>query len=283
MSKPRVGYFSPVYDGGMHLRALVIALVSYLEIRSAKGKWLIGFSDNDLPLLKQQTKQWLSVLEAYGFDWDNDIFEKTIYLINEDAIINQWLNQGLAYACHCSEDQLKETQVYSGSCRDALMSTQDATIRLRTPDLIYQFTDRLQGVFKQNISKEIGDFVIRDKHGVIDPDLAMVLAIVRCGVTQITRPVEQLSTVVKQLYMQELLGFVSPTYLHVPIILNNQDNSSSLAALLALSERERVKLLIRLLEQLGQPVSVEQQNLTPKQLLLYASDHWCAELIAKGH
>ncbi len=282
MSKPRVGFFSPILDGGIHLRTLEVALVSYLESRSAKGTWFIDFPDSNFSLVKQQTEQWLLILEAYGFDWDNEASERVNCPRDARDIVDQWLMHGLAYACHCKEDQLKEIKVYPGFCRDALKPIQNAAIRLRTPDLIYQFTDSLQGVFKQNISQEIGDFVIRDKQGVVDADLIMVLISMGLGATQIVRPIEQLSTVVKQLYLQELLGFSSPTYLHVPAISNNPLYSNSLASLLTLSEHEKVMLLFRLLEQLGQPVSADLQKLTPRQLLSYAADHWCIQLIPKG-
>lgn len=281
MSTPYVGCFSPIYDGGMFLRALSIALVSYLDARSAKGKWLLRFSHLDVIVLKKQIELWLSVLEAYGFDWDNDFFDQASVHSKHEVMINKLLSSGLAYACNCVEDLPKTNVIYAGRCRDALKSTQNAMIRLRTPNLVYRIIDRLQGLISQNIGQQIGDFVIKNRQGEVDDDLAMVLDSVQLGINHVIRPACQLSVLSKQLYLQELLGYPSPAYLHVPVSSITQSNDESLFSLLSRTDSQKVMLLISLLESLGQITDAGLQELTPKELLRFAIEHWRVDLIPK--
>lgn len=280
MSKSLVSYFSPMLYGGVCLKGLAIALVSYLEVRSAKGKWLIYVTDNESPYLKKQLDLWLSVFDTLGFEWDNKNSEQIVSLADHQQIINRLLQQGLAYACDCSDEQLKLQPVYSGCCRDALKPIHGAAIRLRAPNLIYRFEDRCQGLYSQHLGDEVGDFIIRDKQGNVETSFAMLLGEAKLGVTQVVRSVELMPITPKQLYLRELLGFSSPSYLHVPK-LPLPDEASMLASLTTLTSAQRTALLIKLLKHLGQPVTDALYQLHPNQLLAVAQDQWSIEPLIK--
>ena len=132
--------------------------------------------------------------------------------------IERLLDEGLAYACTCSRKQL-EGYPYPGFCRAAGRSLEDAAIRLRVPDREYVFIDRVQGEFRQHLGREVGDFVIRRRDGLIAYQLAVVLDDAWQGVTDVVRGADLLDSTPRQLYLQEVLGLPQPRYLHLPLII----------------------------------------------------------------
>ncbi len=90
---------------------------------------------------------------------------------------------------------------------------------LRVPELIYRFTDRVQGDYQQHLGREVGDFVIQRRDGLYAYQLAVVLDDAWQGVTDIVRGADLLDNTPRQLYLQELLGFSQPRYLHIPLIV----------------------------------------------------------------
>jgi glutamyl-Q tRNA(Asp) synthetase len=87
------------------------------------------------------------------------------------------------------------------------------------PELIYRFDDRVQGEFEQHLGREVGDFVIQRRDGLYAYQLAVVLDDAWQGVTDIVRGADLLDNTPRQLYLQELLGFSQPRYLHIPLIV----------------------------------------------------------------
>jgi glutamyl/glutaminyl-tRNA synthetase len=87
------------------------------------------------------------------------------------------------------------------------------------PELIYRFDDRVQGEFEQHLGREVGDFVIQRRDGLYAYQLAVVLDDAWQGVTDVVRGADLLDNTPRQLYLQELLGFSQPRYLHIPLIV----------------------------------------------------------------
>ncbi|UYZ84076.1 tRNA glutamyl-Q(34) synthetase GluQRS [Entomomonas sp. E2T0] len=284
MPKPYIGRFAPTPSGGLHLGSLVAALASYLDAKAANGKWLIRIEDIDPPReVVGATENILRTLEAYGFEWDGEILYQSSRLADYELVIDKLFNNGLAYACTCSRKQLENYSIYPNFCRDALKPRLDAAIRIRVPELIYQFIDRVQGNFSQHLGQEVGDFIIKRRDGFFAYQLAVVLDDSEQGITDIVRGADLLDSTPRQLYLQELLGFSMPKYLHVPILLDvNGHKLSKTQCSPILPIVEASKLLITALEVLGQPVETNLYKETPQQILNYAITNWCVDLIPKN-
>jgi glutamyl-Q tRNA(Asp) synthetase len=135
---------------------------------------------------------------------------------------------GLLYACGCSrkeiEDSLSTTTgdapaVYPGTCRDGLAPGKVArSFRLRVNNEVIGFTDRAFGYVKQNLSKAVGDFVLKRADGPFAYQLAVVVDDAEQGITDVVRGEDLLDSTPRQLYLQRLLGFPEPCYLHLPIV-----------------------------------------------------------------
>ncbi|WP_413043158.1 tRNA glutamyl-Q(34) synthetase GluQRS [Pseudomonas sp. YJ42] len=277
-----VGRFAPTPSGYLHFGSLIAALASYLDARAAGGRWLLRMEDLDPPReMPGAQSAILQALETYGFEWDGRMVRQSERLDTYNAVIDRLWRDGDAYACICSRKQLQPfAGLYPGFCRDAGRDLKDSAIRLRVPDREYAFTDRLQGEFRQHIGREVGDFVIRRRDGLIAYQLAVVLDDAWQGVTDIVRGADLLDSTPRQLYLQELLGLPQPRYLHVPLII--QPDGHKLGKRYRsppLQPEEATPLLLRALRALGQPTVSELDDAHPSEILAWAIPRWGAERI----
>ena len=99
----------------------------------------------------------------------------------------------------------------------------------------------------QNLNAEVGDFVLRRNDGLFTYQLAVVVDDAQQGITHIVRGEDLLSNTARQIHLQKILGYQTPQYLHLPLVLdeygeklskqtlatqiNTQDDKHSLAEL----------------------------------------------------
>lgn len=272
-----IGRFAPTPSGYLHFGSLVAALASYLDARSVGGLWLMRMEDLDPPReVPGAQVAILETLERYGFEWDGELINQSQRHDAYAQIINRWLSQGLAYACTCSRKQLEPfSGVYPGTCRDAGHDWENAAIRIRVPELQYQFEDRVQGNFQQHLGCEVGDFVIRRRDGLFAYQLAVVIDDAWQGITDVVRGADLLDSTPRQLYLQELLGVPPPRYLHVPLITQPDGNKLGKSYRSPpLSADQATPLLLRALRALGQPVDTQLAYGTPQEVLKWATGRW---------
>ncbi|KRW62485.1 tRNA glutamyl-Q(34) synthetase GluQRS [Pseudomonas sp. TTU2014-080ASC] len=285
MNRPAyIGRFAPTPSGYLHFGSLVAALASYLDARAANGKWLLRMEDIDPPReMPGAQAAILQTLETYGFEWDGEVVRQSERHDAYQALIDKLLSQGLAYACTCSRKQLEGTNgIYPGTCRNAGHGFDNAAIRIRVPELIYQFTDRVQGEFRQHLGRESGDFIIRRRDGLYAYQLAVVLDDAWQGVTDIVRGADLLDSTPRHLYLQELLGLPQPRYLHVPLL--TQPDGHKLGKSYRsppLPSDQATPLLIRALRALGQKVPDGAAYGQPAELLKWAIERWDAGRIPR--
>lgn len=203
-------------------------MASFLEARSRRGRWLLRVEDIDPPREQSGASQdILAALEAYGFEWDGPIiYQSTSHQEHEDAL-RSLLDQQLAYHCGCSRRELSDAPqsslgtIYPGTCRNGTAAS-DTAVRVRTNNSAVQFNDRLQGLQSQCLESESGDFVILRKDDLIAYHLAVVVDDHLQGVTDIVRGIDLMDSTPRQIWLQELLAYPTPTYAHVPVATNNR-------------------------------------------------------------
>ncbi|MGY2171738.1 tRNA glutamyl-Q(34) synthetase GluQRS [Pseudomonas gingeri] len=279
-----IGRFAPTPSGHLHFGSLVAALASYLDARSVGGRWLLRMEDLDPPREAPGAQAAiLDALERYGFEWDGEMIRQSDRHDAYAQVLDRLFSQGLAYACTCSRKELEAYDgIYPGLCRNLGHDIDNAAIRLRVPELIYRFQDRVQGEFLQHLGREAGDFVIRRRDGLYAYQLAVVLDDAWQGVTDIVRGADLLDSTPRQLYLQELLGLPQPRYLHVPLITQPDGNKLGKSYRSPpLTGDQATPLLMRALRTLGQtpPAALEQG--TPREVLDWGIRHWDATLIPR--
>ena len=287
MSSPTsyIGRFAPTPSGYLHFGSLVAALASYLDARAAGGRWLLRMEDLDPPReMPGAQGAILRALHAYGFEWDGAVQRQSERIDIYNAVIERLRQDGHAYACTCSRKQLQPfAGPYPGLCREAAHGTADAAIRVRVPDRAFSFVDRVQGPFEQHLAREVGDFVIRRRDGLVAYQLAVVLDDAWQGITDIVRGADLLDSTPRQLYLQQLLGLPQPRYLHVPLIIQPDGHKLGKSYRSPpLQPAEATPLLLRALRALGQATASELSDALPGEILSWATPRWNAALIPRS-
>jgi glutamyl-Q tRNA(Asp) synthetase len=232
------GRFAPSPTGPLHLGSLVAAMASYLDAKAHGGRWLVRIEDLDRDRnVPGADEHILASLRRCGMAWDGDVTWQTRREPLYEAALAQLA--GHIYPCGCSRREIADSQtnlqtrlglqsnatlVYPGTCRAGLAPGKaPRALRLRTPQQpprVIGFHDRWHGHVEQDITSEVGDFVIRRADGFWAYQLAVVVDDAAQGVTDIVRGADLLDSTPRQLYLQELLGVPHPRYLHVPVVAN---------------------------------------------------------------
>ena len=81
-----------------------------------------------------------------------------------------------------------------------------------------QFTDRIQGTYRQNVADAVGDFILKRRDQIYAYVLAVAVDDAAQGITHIVRGADLLDNTPRQIYLQRLLGLAEPDYAHVPVL-----------------------------------------------------------------
>lgn len=231
------GRFAPSPTGDLHMGSLVAAVASYLEARVRKGEWMLRVEDIDPPReIPGSADRILLALETLGFEWDGDVLYQSTRTDAYEQAVRKLREDGMAFGCACSRSDVAENAkhvgpegpVYPGTCRAGIPEKrQERSVRLKAADAEICFDDRLQGRTCQNISKDIGDFVIRRADGCYAYQLAVVVDDAAQGITDVVRGADLLLSTPRQIWLQHRLGLPSPGYLHIPLLLDESGNKLS--------------------------------------------------------
>ncbi|MEM8621453.1 MAG: tRNA glutamyl-Q(34) synthetase GluQRS [Actinomycetota bacterium] len=233
-----VGRFAPSPTGDLHLGNLRTAAVAWLSARSQGGGFIVRMEDLDQATADPiAARGQLADLSAIGLDWDGEVVFQSARFDLYDAALATLTEGELIYECYCSRRQVREQiaaaaaaphgppGAYPGTCRDLdhgqradrRASGRPAALRLRADTETFAF-DELTGDRHEGA---VDDFVLRRNDGTPSYNLAVVVDDERQGVTEIVRGDDLRPSTPRQVLLQELLGFRSPVYLHVPLVLGD--------------------------------------------------------------
>ncbi len=221
------GRFAPTPSGPLHSGSLVAALASCLDTRSRGGEWLLRIDDLDrereVPGARDAI---LEDLAALGFRWDGPVHTQHERSKRYREAVDSLLAQGLAFPCACTRKDIQEqgdpgrpAAIYPGTCRNGLPPGKQArSIRLRVPGEAVEFEDEWAGTVRQDMAREVGDFVIWRVEGIASYHLATVLDDADAGITRVVRGADLLDSTPRQILLQHLLGLPTPAYAHFPLV-----------------------------------------------------------------
>lgn len=241
MSSGYVGRFAPSPTGALHAGSLVAALASWLDARAHAGTWLVRIEDVDTPRCRPgAAAQILAQLAACGLTPDAPPLVQS----NRDAAyrcaLDDLLARRWAFRCRCTRRQIElalarasgtrarhAELIYPGTCRDAGHEDPRCAIRLlaaastqrRLDSLHVEWQDRRLGAQCQDVTREVGDFVLRRADGLWAYQLAVVVDDAAQGVTHVVRGEDLADNTPRQIHLQRVLELTTPSYLHVPLLL----------------------------------------------------------------
>ena len=229
-----IGRFAPTPSGRMHLGNVFAALMSWLSPKSVGGGWILRMEDLDTQRTKDEYAELLrDDLRWLGLEWDEETAPQSQRSGVYDRYFEQLREQGLLFPCYCTRSQLHNvnaphlsdgTYVYAGTCRNLTeeqraAQTRQPSWRVKVPDREFRFTDLVQGEYRENLSTDCGDFVVRRADGVYVYQLAVTVDDGEAGVNEVVRGWDLLSSAPRQMYLQELWGFAHPRYAHIPMLM----------------------------------------------------------------
>ncbi len=128
--------------------------------------------------------------------------------------------------------------------------------------------DQVQGEIAQSVEAEVGDFVLLRADGLFAYQLAVVVDDAAQEITDVVRGADLLDSTARQIFLQRLLGFATPRYLHTPIATNGMGEKLSKQTH---APEARLTDMPRALAFLGmQP----PEGLASRELCEWATVHW---------
>lgn len=223
------GRFAPSPTGLLHAGSLTTAVGSYLHARSQGGQWLLRIEDLDPPReMPGAADAILRTLEALGFAWDGEVVWQSRRLAAYQQALDALIASGQAYPCACTRREIAlaghpgvDGVVYPGTCRAGLAPGKSGRAwRLRTPEGEVEFQDGHYGVQRQNVAREVGDYVLKRADGLFAYQLAVVVDDAWQGVSDVVRGADLLDSTARQIVLQAALGAPTPRYTHLPLLVN---------------------------------------------------------------
>ncbi len=229
IQKQIVGRFAPSPTGPLHFGTLLAALGSYLLAKRQHGDWLLRIEDLDPPrVVPGAADDMLKLLEALAFEWDGEVLYQSQRFKRYQQVLQQLSDGELVFACSCSRREIiasaphpgEEGPVYPGTCRQGPVGKRvERAIRLRVPDEELFCRDHIFGPLRQNLQRDIGDFVVQRVDGLFAYQLAVVVDDIDSGVNQVVRGADLLSSTPRQVFLYRCLNQPVPDYYHLPLAM----------------------------------------------------------------
>jgi glutamyl-Q tRNA(Asp) synthetase len=226
----------------------------------------------------------LRTLEGFGLEWDGEVVYQSQRIPLYLAALHELKSAGLTFECSCTRRELggNEETGYPGTCRKGptrrgvLTST-----RLRLPDgLVVFFDDRVQGHCRLE-PRELGDFVIRRKDGVVAYQLAVVVDDSAQHITDVVRGADLLPSTGWQIALQRSLHLLTPSYAHLPLVVEqNTEKLGKSRQSVPVEPQSASACLTAVLRMLNHPPPPELEKDQPARLLEWAARNWNASAFA---
>lgn len=224
--------FAPSPTGYLHIGGARTALYSWLHARRHGGQFILRIEDTDRERSTMESVN--AILEGMtwlGLEYDEGPFYQTERFDRYGEIIQQLLDQGDAYYCYCSREELdamreaqmarKEKPRYDGRCRRRKepLAGVEPVIRFRNPtDGAVVIDDLVRGKVVIN-NNELDDLIIARSDGTPTYNLTVVVDDMDMGVNCVIRGDDHLNNTPRQINILRALGKEPPRYGHVPMIL----------------------------------------------------------------
>jgi len=237
--EPVVGRLAPSPTGLLHLGHARSFLLAWWSVRSRGGRIVLRLEDLDVPRMRPgMVDATLRDLEWLGLDWDGPMLLQSTGLERLRASVRTLTDAGLAYACVCSRADVRvalsapqqgDVELrYPGTCRGRFDSAgaavaltgRAASLRFRVPQGSLAISDAFAGVASFDVQAEVGDFMIARRDATPAYQLAVVADDAHQGVTEVLRGDDLLPSAARQWHLQRALGLQHPTWVHVPLVVD---------------------------------------------------------------
>ncbi len=247
--------FAPSPTGRMHVGNLRTALYAYLIAKHEGGDFILRIEDTDQERYVEgavdiiyRTMAGTGLIHDEGPDKDGGVGPYVqserqaagIYL----KYAKQLIEKGEAYYCFCDQERLeslkqevagKEISIYDKHCLSLTPEEIRANLDAGKPYIIRQnnprtgtttFRDEIYGDITVD-NAELDDMILIKSDGYPTYNFANVVDDHLMGITHVVRGNEYLSSSPKYNRLYEAFGWEVPTYVHCPLITNEEHQKLS--------------------------------------------------------
>lgn len=224
--------FAPSPTGSLHVGGVRTALFSWLYARHLKGEFFLRIEDTDQTRSTQESVDViLEGMNWLGLQSDAPIVYQTQRYDRYKEILDNLLNSGQAYHCHCSKERLeklresqlaaKEKPRYDGHCRDKGLSAKpgESVVRYKNPsDGIVSFADHVYGEIHVS-NAELDDLILLRSDNHPTYNFTVVVDDMDMAITHVIRGDDHINNTPRQINLYRALGANLPEFAHLPMIL----------------------------------------------------------------
>lgn len=238
------GRFAPSPTGPLHAGSLVAALASWLDARAHGGVWLVRMEDVDTPrCIPGADDTILHQLAVCGLVSDEPVRWQSARTTAYRAALDRLIDDDHVFPCACSRKDIEQAllaqghgrsrhhaAVYPGTCRPehrGLNGRAPRAWRFRVEPGMVHWNDRRLGPQVQDVATEVGDFVLQRADGLWAYQLAVVVDDADQGITHVVRGEDLADNTPRQLRLQQALNLPRPSYLHTPLVRDNNGEKLS--------------------------------------------------------
>lgn len=246
--------FAPSPTGFLHLGGLRTALYNYIFAKKYGGVFILRLEDTDQSRLVPGAAESIEdMLEWAGIPPDESprrggptgpyLQSQRLDLYNHTA--RQLVDSDHAYYCFCSSQRLEllkkealrsgQTPRYDNRCRhlradqvqEKLAQGASYVIRFRLEEGVEPFQDLIFGWNRHEVAQVEGDPVVIKADGFPTYHLANIVDDHYMKVSHVLRGSEWLISTSKHLLMYRALGWQTPTFGHLPLLMNKDGSKLS--------------------------------------------------------
>lgn len=233
--------FPPSPTGYLHIGSARTALFNYLFARQHGGEFVLRIEDTDRERSTDEAVQVImDSMEWMGLDYDEGPFFQTKRFDRYREVVNQLLEEGKAYKCFCTPEELtemresamakKEKPRYNGHWRDRTDTPPegiDPVIRFKNPtNGAVVIEDAVKGPISVENS-ELDDLVIMRSDGTPTYNLCVVVDDIDMDITHVIRGDDHVNNTPRQINIFNALGAKLPVFAHLPMILGEDGKRMS--------------------------------------------------------
>ncbi len=245
---------APSPTGFLHIGTLRTALYCYLHAKKHNGQFILRIEDTDQKReVEGAVENLIHSLQSYNLNFDEGPdkggphapYTQSQRLDVYNEVIQKLIEEKKAYRCFCTPeelDQMREEQkllkkppMYNRKCRhlsnEEIQSKMDSNtsfvVRQAIPlNETVEFMDVVKGRMKFD-TNTLDDHVLMKADGFPTYHLAGIVDDWKMEITHIMRGDEWLPSTPKHILLFQSLGADVPTYVHLPLILNNDGTKLS--------------------------------------------------------
>jgi glutamyl-tRNA synthetase len=253
MSKKVKVRFAPSPTGDLHVGNIRTALFDWAYARHTGGTFIFRIEDTDTARVTDEyINAAIDTLKWLGLQWDegpevggpNGPYLQSQRLDIYAEWAQKFLDQGDAYYCYCSPEELEAVREeqrkanvapgYNGHCRELTADQiaaykaegREGVVRMRMPEGTTTFKDEIRGEVTFD-HKFVPDFVLVRADGSPLYTLAVAVDDVLMQVTHVLRGEDLLSSTPRQIRVYQAMGVKPedyPVFAHLPFVMG-QDNA----------------------------------------------------------